>query len=69
MKIIVQKNLESAKVEIDTKDCSYQWAFRDAIILAMEIEGHHQSFIDQVINQERDKVLVSEEISNEIKNK
>ena len=69
MKIIVQKNLESAKVEINTKDCSYQWAFRDAIVLAMEIEGHHQSFIDQVLNQERDRLLVSEEISNEIKNK
>ena len=45
MKIIVQKNLESAKVEIDTKNCSYQWGFRDAIILAMEIEGFHKSFI------------------------
>ena len=69
MKIIVQKNLESAKVEIDTKDCSYQWAFIDAISLAMEIEGHHKDFIDQVFNQERDKVLVSEEISNQIKKK
>jgi hypothetical protein len=35
----------------------------------MEVEGHHQSFIDQVLNQERDKVLVSDEISNQIKNK
>ena len=69
MKIIVQQNSDTAKVEIDTKNCSYQWAFRDAIILAMEIEGHHKSFIDQVLNQERDEVLVSEAISNEIKNK
>lgn len=64
MKIIVQKNLESAKVEIDTKDCSYQWGFRDAIILAMEIEGFHKSFIDQVFNQEEIRI-VSEAMSNE----
>ena len=64
MKIIVQKNLESAKVEIDTKNCSYQWGFRDAIILAMEIEGFHKSFIDQVFNQEEIRV-VSEAMSDD----
>ena len=64
MKIIVQKNLENAKVEIDTKNCSYQWGFRDALILAMEIEGFHKSFIDQVFNQEKIRIE-SEAISDE----
>jgi hypothetical protein len=51
MKIIVQKNLENAKVEIDTKNCTYQWGFRDALILAMEIEGFHKSFIRALLTK------------------
>jgi hypothetical protein len=52
MKIIVQQNSDTAKVEIDTKNCNYQWSFRDALILAMTIEGFQKSFIDAVFNQE-----------------
>jgi hypothetical protein len=52
MKIIVQQSSDTAKVEIDTKDCNYQWSFREALILAMQIEGFEKSFIDAVFNQE-----------------
>jgi hypothetical protein len=54
MKIIVQQNSDTAKVEIDTKNCNYQWSFRDALILAMQIEGFEKSFIDAVFNAEED---------------
>jgi hypothetical protein len=52
MKIIVQQSNDTAKVEIDTNNCNYQWSFRDALILAMQIEGFQKSFIDAVFNQE-----------------
>ena len=44
MKIIVQQNSDTAKVEIDTNNCNYQWSFRDALILAMTIEGFQKIF-------------------------
>jgi hypothetical protein len=64
MKIIVQQNSDTAKVEIDTKNCNYQWSFRDALILAMTIEGFQKSFIDAVFNQEEIRI-VSEAMSDD----
>ena len=63
MKIIVQQNSDTAKVEIDTNNCNYQWSFRDALILAMQIEGFEKSFIDAVFNVEED--LKCEPMSDE----
>jgi hypothetical protein len=64
MKIIVQQSNDTAKVEIDTNNCNYQWSFRDALILAMQIEGFQKSFIDAVFNQEEIKII-SEAMSDD----
>ena len=64
MKIIVQQSSDTAKVEIDTNNCNYQWSFRDALILAMTIEGFQKSFIDAVFNQEEIRI-VSEAMSDD----
>ena len=49
MKIIIDKNKsigrESPVVTIDTKTCHYPYAIRDAIELAMELDGYSKETI------------------------
>lgn len=55
MKIIVDRNTpdsrQFATVEIDTKHCYYPYSIREAIQLALELDGFSQETIDEVFNQ------------------
>jgi hypothetical protein len=55
MKIIINNNnadsRQSAIVEIDTKHCTYPYAIREAFELALKLDGHAESVIDDVFNR------------------
>ena len=55
MKIIINNNnddsRQSAIVEIDTKHCNYPYAIRKAFELALKLDGHAESVIDDVFNR------------------
>lgn len=61
MKIIVDKNTpdsrQFATVEIDTKHCYYPYAIRDAIQLALELDGFSKETINEVFYQMPDAKL------------
>ena len=52
MKIIIDRNSPNSRqfaiVEIDTKECSYPYAIRDAITLALDLDGFSKETIDEV---------------------
>ena len=52
MKIIIDRNLTESRqfaiVEIDTKECSYPYAIRDAITLSLELDGFSKETINEV---------------------
>ena len=50
MKLLIDKNSEnhSAKVTIDTTDCHYPYAIRDAIRLALKLDGYTEETIDEI---------------------
>jgi hypothetical protein len=56
MKIIINRKGESQtpKVTIDLKTCHYPYAIRNAIELALELDGYTQSTIKEVFNQMTD---------------
>ena len=51
MKILVKKNEHQPEVTIDLKDVHYPYAIRDAIQLALEIDGFTKETIEEVFNQ------------------
>ena len=51
MKIIVKRNETEPEVTIDLKDVQYAYAIRDAIKLALQIDGFGENTILQVFNQ------------------
>lgn len=55
MKIIIDRNSlsesQSAVVTLDTKHCHYPYAIREAIELAMELEGYPKETIDDVFGR------------------
>ena len=51
MKIIVKRNEQEAEVTIDLKDVYHPYAIRDAIQLALEIDGFTEEIIAEVFNQ------------------
>jgi hypothetical protein len=57
MKIIIDRNTpdsrQSAVVEIDTKYCYYPYAIREAIELALKIDGYDERTIDEVFFKQR----------------
>jgi len=57
MKIIIDRNTldsrQSAVVEIDTKYCHYPYAIREAIELALKLDGHDERTIDDIFCRER----------------
>ena len=57
MKIIIDRNTpdsrQSAVVEIDTKHCYYPYAIREAIELALKLDGYDERTIDDVFCRER----------------
>ncbi len=63
MKIIIDRTNEerqSAIVTIDTKDCTYPYAIRETLELALKLDGHTQSVIDAVFNQVKEHKFKSE---------
>jgi hypothetical protein len=51
MKIIIERNeeeLQTPIVTIDTKTCHYPYAIRDALKLALELDGYDKETINQV---------------------
>jgi hypothetical protein len=53
MKIIIERNQTERQtpiVTIDTKTCHYPYAIRDAIKLALELDGYHKETINEVFN-------------------
>jgi hypothetical protein len=57
MKIIINRNTpdsrQSAVVEIDTKYCHYPYAIREAIELALKLDGYDERTIDDVFYKQR----------------
>jgi hypothetical protein len=55
MKIIIDNNTsdsrQSAIVTIDTKHCNYPYAIREAFELALKLDGHAESVINEVFNR------------------
>jgi hypothetical protein len=55
MKITINNNngdsRQSAIVTIDTKYCNYPYAIREAFELALKLDGHAESVIDEVFNR------------------
>lgn len=51
LKIIVRRNEQTPEITIDLKGVHYPYAIRDAIKLALEIEGFTEQTISEVFNQ------------------
>ena len=54
MKIIIERNQSERQtpiVTIDTKTCHYPYAVRNAIELALEIDGYSKETINEVFNR------------------
>lgn len=64
MKIIIERTENETQrpiVTIDTKTCYYPYAIRNAIELALELDGYDQSTIKEVFNQMPDTKCLPEE--------
>jgi hypothetical protein len=64
MKIIIKRNDQSAEHTIDTKDCHYPYAIRNAIELALELDGYTKETIKEVFGIMPDAVLEKSDGSN-----
>lgn len=57
MKITIDRNTPDSKqfavVEIDTKHCYYPYAIREAIELALQLDGYSEETIDDVFCRQR----------------
>ena len=62
MKIIIDRNSISerqrAVVTVDTKHCLYPYAIREAIELALELDGYTKETIDDVFGRRMAKTCV-----------
>jgi len=56
MKIIIKSNpeAEQAKITIDTSGLQYSNSIRNALVLAMELDGHSSDLISEVFNIDQD---------------
>jgi len=50
MKIIIKVNEQQPKVTIDLDGVHYSYAIRDAIKMALELDGYTKSTINEVFN-------------------
>lgn len=69
MKITIENNKErqTAKVVIDTESCHYPYAIREAIELALKLDGHDEETINEIFGRSPNKVCKEkEEISEEL---
>lgn len=56
MKIIIDRSNEerqSAITTIDTKTCHYPYSIREAIELALKLDGHPEEAIDEIFNRQK----------------
>ncbi len=61
MIITVKKNDQTAGVTIDTEDCRYPYAIKDAFKLALELDGYTKETINEVFGIMDDVKCVSSE--------
>lgn len=61
MKIVVKRNEQTPEITIDLKDVHYAYAIRDALMLALEIDGFTQGNINDVFNLGEDVKFQAEE--------
>ena len=61
MKIIVKRNEQNPEITIDLKDVHYAYAIRNALMLALEIDGFAQETINDVFNLGEDVKCQAEE--------
>lgn len=64
MKIIIEKDNQESQtpiVQIDTKTCHYPYAIRNALELALQLDGYTESTINEVFNRYNDVKCCSEE--------
>lgn len=53
--IITVKMKDGPVTTIDTEACSHSYAIREALELALKLDGCDESIIDQVFNREKGK--------------
>jgi len=64
MKIVIEPNKnerQTPEVIIDTRTCNYPYAIRDAIELALELDGYDKSTINEVFGIMPDKECKAED--------
>lgn len=65
MKIIIDRNTpdsrQSSIVTIDTKHCHYPYAIKEAIELALKLDGYSKETISEVFNNYNDECKKSNE--------
>ena len=60
MKIIIDRNSQRPIVTIDTKNSYYPYAIRDAMKLALELDGHSKETINEVFGIYPDVVITED---------
>ena len=60
MKIIIKRDSQKPIVTIDTKTCHYPYAIRDAIELALELDGYTKETINEVFGIYPDVVITED---------
>ena len=60
MKIIIKRDSQKPIVTIDTKNCYYPYAIRDAMKLALELDGHSKETINEVFGIYPDVVITED---------
>ena len=66
MKIIIDRNQSERQtpiVTIDTKTCHYPYAIRDAIKLALELDGYTKETINEVFGIYPDVVITEDALT------
>jgi len=61
MKIIIKRNEQTPEHTIDLQTCTYPYAIRDAIELALELDGYSKETISEVFGIMPDVVNHSEQ--------
>jgi len=54
MKIIIKRKDDTAEYTIDTRDCTYLYAIKEAFRTAMILEGFTDSMADDVLGESMD---------------
>lgn len=62
IKVVVKRNEQQPEVTIDLKDVHHPYAIREAIQLALEIDGFTKETISEVFNQMPDAKCANYEV-------